>query len=145
MLKHLNSYKENNKTKSCYKQHDRVFHLRSSSTCFTSWKFALPTLYTKIFSPRATSDIQDVSDPVFVQKITKELPVWLGSLLMSANIVLPNSCCLTIGVLIGNTRHTDSKRTGSIDAINHRGLFERSFRSQLKWNGFSKFVVFQIC
>lgn len=58
--------------------------------------------------------------------------------------MLPNSCCLTIGVLIGNTRHTDSKRTGSIDAINHRGLFERSFRSQLKWNGFSKFVVFQI-
>ena len=64
---------------------------------------------------------------------------------MSANIVLPNSCCLTIGVLIGNTRHTDSKRTGSIDAINHCGLlFERSFRPQLKWNGFSKFVVFQI-
>ena len=60
------------------------------------------------FLPCATSDIQDMSDVVFSQEVTKEFSVRLGSFPVSANVVLPNSRCFAIRVLIGNTRNTNS-------------------------------------
>lgn len=71
------------------------------------------------FLPCATSDIQDMFDVVFSQEITKELSVRLRSFLVSANVVLPNSRCFAIGILIGNTRNTNSKRTRTVNTVNH--------------------------
>ena len=70
----LKDVKRKQQNLSCYEQHE--FSISDPHQPGLSPKSSLYLLYTPtIFSPRATSDIQDVSDPVFVQKITEELPV----------------------------------------------------------------------
>ena len=75
MLKHLKSRKEKTtKLRAWMEQH--LFSISDPHQRVLSLKSSLYLLYTPtFFLPRATSDIQDVSDPVFVQKITEELSV----------------------------------------------------------------------
>lgn len=68
-----------------------------------------------------------MSDVVFSQEVTKEFSVRLGSFPVSANVVLPNSRCFAIRVLIGDTRNTNSQRTRAINAVNHVEFTTREY------------------
>ena len=104
------------------------------------WSIVSRTRFSpKNYSPSSARHIKNGFNVTFAEGFQKELFVSLRSLLVAADVVLPNFRRFSVGVLVRYSSYADSKRACSINTVYHSAkqatdLFAQNDEPEMTWN-----------